>query len=187
MDTQVSGATLKYLGDHYNQTHHVYTFPDGATQREFLLDVNPWIWERERGNGMNIIDARWIDVSNGLFIDITGLSETHPDTAPGTWVCKNYHRYQTSDLYPMRETVFEGVPAKVPYSYDKLLIEEYKEKALVVTEFQGHAWNLQQKLWVKTPEQAEIDRQEEEKRRQQREEEERIAAEEKEKAEQRAA
>lgn len=87
----------------------------------------------------------------------------------------------------MRETVFEGVPAKVPYSYDKLLIEEYKEKALVVTEFQGHAWNLQQKLWVKTPEQAEIDRQEEEKRRQQREEEERIAAEEKEKAEQRAA
>jgi hypothetical protein len=137
MDTQVSGATLQYLGDNYNQTRHVYTFPDGTTQREYLLDINPWIWERERGDGMNIIDARWIDVSNGLFIDITGLSETHPDTAPGTWVCKNYHRYKTSDLYPMRETVFEGVAAKVPYSYDSILVEEYKEKALVETNFQG--------------------------------------------------
>ena len=87
---------------------------------------------------MNIIDARWIDLRNGLFIDITGLSETHPDTNPGIWSCKNYHRYHTSDLYPMRETVFEGVVAKVPYSYDKILIDEYQEKALVVTEYEGH-------------------------------------------------
>ncbi|KAF2688708.1 hypothetical protein K458DRAFT_293781 [Lentithecium fluviatile CBS 122367] len=187
MDTQVSGATLQYLGDHYNQTRHVYTFPDGSTQREYLLDVNPWIWERERGDGMNIIDARWVDVSNGLFIDITGLSETHPDTAPGTWVCKNYHRYKTSDLYPMRETVFEGVPAKVPYSYDKILIEEYKEKALVVTEFQGHQWDVQQKLWIKTPEQAERDRKEEEQHRKNREEAMRKGTDKGEKALQRAA
>jgi hypothetical protein len=137
MDTQVSDATLQYLGDHYNHTRHVFRLPDGTTRREYLLDINPWIRERERGDGMNVIDARWIDVDNGLFIDITGLSETHPDTKPGTWVCKNNHRYKTSDLYPMRETVFEGVVAKVPYSYDKILIEEYQEKALVITEFQG--------------------------------------------------
>jgi hypothetical protein len=137
MDTQVSGATLKFLGDKYNQTEHTYT-PENGKPRTFLLDVNPFIWERERGDGMNIIDARWIDQDNGLFIDITGLSETHPDTAPGTWVCKNYHRYKTDDLYPMRETVFEGTIAKVPYAYDKILVEEYKEKALVVTEFEGY-------------------------------------------------
>ena len=120
MDTQVSGATLHHLGEHHNQTRHKYVSEDGKIEREFLLDVNPWIWERERGDGMNIIDARWIDVRNGLFIDITGLSETHPDSAPGTWSCKNYHRYKTHELYPMRETTFEGVPAKVPYSYDKI-------------------------------------------------------------------
>lgn len=181
MDTQVPEATLKYLGEHYNQTRHVYTFPDGTTHREYLLDVNPWIWERERGDGMNIIDARWIDVSNGLFIDITGLTETHPTTAPGTWVCKNYHRYKTSDLYPMRETIFEGVVAKVPYSYDKILIQEYKEKALVTTEFEGHVWDLQQRLWIKTPEQAEKDRKAEEERQKQREEEEKKQREEEEK------
>jgi hypothetical protein len=116
---------------------HKYVSEDGKVEREYLLDVNPWIWERERGDGMNIIDARWIDIRNGLFIDITGLSETHPDTSPGVWSCKNYHRYKTSELYPMRETVFEGVPTKVPYAYDKILVDEYKEKALVDTEFEG--------------------------------------------------
>ncbi|CAO2648226.1 Nn.00g074930.m01.CDS01 [Neocucurbitaria sp. VM-36] len=149
LDTQVSGATLQYLGANYNQTRFNYTSPDGKISREFLLDVNPWIWQRERGNGMNIIDARWIDVRNGLFIDITGLSEVHPDNQPGVWSCKNYHFYKTEDLYPMRETMFEGVMAKVPYQYDKILTDEYTENALISTEFHGHRWNLEFKAWVK--------------------------------------
>lgn len=139
MDTQVSDSTLYHLGEKYNQTFHKYRSDDGKTEREYLMDVNPMIVERVRGDGMNIIDARWIDVTNGLFIDITGLSETNPTTSPGQWSCKNYHRYQTSDLYPMRETMFEGVVAKVPYAYDKILKQEYKEKALVVTDFEGYA------------------------------------------------
>jgi hypothetical protein len=120
-------------------------------------------WERGRGDGMNIIDARWIDTETGLFIDITGLSETRPDTDPGVWSCKNDHRYSVQDLYPMRESVFEGVPARVPYAYEKVLVEEYDDKALTVTEFEGyglysawtsangyrHRWDKQQQLWVK--------------------------------------
>ena len=137
LDTQVSEHTLFTLGEQYNMTMHKYQSEDGKFEREYLMDVGNMIHERDRGDGMNVIDARWIDVTNGLFIDITGLSETHPDTAPGWWSCKNYHKYQTSDLYPMRETIFEGVVAKVPYAYDKILKEEYQEKALVVTEFEG--------------------------------------------------
>ena len=132
----MSAATLAHLGTHFNRTAHRYVAGDGS-QREYLLDVNPWIRERERGDGMNVIDARWIDVRNGLFVDITGLSETHPDTLPGVWSCKNYHRYRTTDLYPMRESVFEGVPVKVPYSYNQILIQEYRQKALVYTEYEG--------------------------------------------------
>ena len=131
VDTQVSGATLDYLSKNLNRTIHHYVSEDKKVKRDYLLDVNPWIWERERGNGMNIIDARWIDIRNGLYIDITGLSETHPDVAPGVWSCKNYHRYKTSDLYPMRESIYEGVPAKIPYAYDKILTQEYQQKALV--------------------------------------------------------
>ncbi|KAF2128885.1 hypothetical protein P153DRAFT_263385, partial [Dothidotthia symphoricarpi CBS 119687] len=149
LDTQVSESTLKHLGEAHNQTHYSYVSADGDTHREFLLDVNPWIWQRDRGNGMNIIDARWIDVRNGLFIDITGLSETHPDINPGIWSCKNYHHYKTDEIYPMRETMFEGVPAKVPYAYDSILVAEYRESALVNTNFNGHLWSAEKREWVK--------------------------------------
>lgn len=137
IDTQVSGETLDYMAHHLNRTLHIYVSDDETVTREYLLDVNPWSWERDRGDGMNIIDARWIDTRNGLYIDITGLSETEPDVAPGIWSCKNYHHYRTKDLYPMRESVYEGVPAKIPYAYDKILLEEYNEKALVLTEYEG--------------------------------------------------
>ena len=71
LDVQVSGQTLAYLGEFLNYTTHTYKF-DG-TEREYFLDVNPHYVERIRGDGENIIDARWIDVRNGLFIDITGI------------------------------------------------------------------------------------------------------------------
>jgi hypothetical protein len=43
-----------------------------------------------------------------------------------------------NELYPMRETVFEGVLAKVPYAYDKILADEYHQGALVNTEHNGY-------------------------------------------------
>jgi hypothetical protein len=138
LDTQVSHSTLHHLGASYNQTKYTYTSPDGSVHRTYLLDVNPWIHERRHGNGMNVIDARWIDIRNGLYIDITGLSEVQPETQPGIWTCKNDHQYRTTELYPMRETMFEGVLAKVPYAYDKILTDEYHETALVNTDFNGY-------------------------------------------------
>lgn len=141
LDTQVSSATLAWLGENMNMTTHNYTgrAEDGSSfTRQYLLDVNPWNWERVRGDGMNVIDARWIDLRNGLFIDITGLAEVNPSTQPGVWSCKNYHRYRTRDLYPLRETEFEGVPALVPYSFDKVLTDEYSPRALTKTLHEGY-------------------------------------------------
>jgi len=152
LDVQVSASTLVWLGENLNMTMHNYTATaeDGSPiHREYLLDVNPNSVERVRGNGMNVIDARWIDVRNGLFIDITALSETERQTSPGVWACKNYHRYHTSDLYPLRETVFEGVLASVPYSFDRILTQEYSGRALTSTFYEGHHWNPEQKEWVR--------------------------------------
>jgi phosphorylcholine metabolism protein LicD len=136
IDTQVSDQTLTYLATNLNST--VYNYVDTANDIsiDYLLDVNPYYTERDRGNGMNIIDARWIDVRNGLYIDVTGLSETD-QKYPGVWACKNYHHYLTKDLYPLRESTFEGMPAKIPYAYDKILVEEYAETALTLTEYAG--------------------------------------------------
>jgi hypothetical protein len=141
LDVQVSNATLAYLGERHNATTHGYLFVDPATgnfrNKTYLLDVNPNYSARDRGNGRNLIDARWIDTENGMFIDITGLAERNPDSNPGIWSCKNFHRYRTRDLYPMRETEYEGVPATIPYSFERILIEEYGTKSLVMTEWKG--------------------------------------------------
>jgi hypothetical protein len=120
-----------------NQTKHVYNSEDNSVERHYLIDVNPHHTERTIGNGLNIIDARWIDIKTGLYIDITGLSETDPDSMPGVWSCKNNHRYNITDLFPMRESVFEGVAALIPYSYDQILIDEYGQSSLVSTEWLG--------------------------------------------------
>ncbi|RDL38222.1 uncharacterized protein BP5553_02562 [Venustampulla echinocandica] len=157
LDTQVSGSTLTWLGQNMNMTFHNYTVlnEDGTEEvRQYLLDVNPNAVERVRGNGHNVIDARWIDVRNGLFIDITGLSETNPSLHPGIWSCKNYHKYRTRDLYPLRETMFEGVAAQVPYSFDRILMEEYSPQALTKTKHLGHIWDPQLKEWIKEEESA---------------------------------
>ncbi|PSR77853.1 LicD family-domain-containing protein [Coniella lustricola] len=153
LDTQVTAATLQYLGDHYNRTMHEYRYTDEETGEQrtkvYLLDVNPYHVDRLRGNGMNVIDARWIDTSNGMFIDITGLAEWDPKRHPGLWACKNNHRYKTTALYPMRETEFEGVTATVPYSFDNILIEEYGRKSLVAEKWMSHKWDSNVKEWVK--------------------------------------
>ena len=104
------------------------------------LQMLPWDWDIDTQiseSTLSIIDARWIDMHTGLYVDITGLSETSPDVSPGFVSCKNNHRYKVSDLFPLRETAYEGIIAKVPFGYDKILIEEYNESALVTTTFAG--------------------------------------------------
>ncbi|KAI5787080.1 LicD family-domain-containing protein [Geopyxis carbonaria] len=145
LDVQVTADTLTMLGEKYNMTRHTYESEDKSVKRTYLLDINPWSWQRVRGDGMNIIDARWIDVRNGLFIDITGIADTG-DPA-GILHCKNYHRYTVDDIWPLRDTVYEGTPAKIPYNYDEILIKEYNAKALVTTEYEGHRWNVKKKVW----------------------------------------
>lgn len=153
---QVTDEGLKTLGKDFNQTYYDYDQGDGSPTRRYFLDINSMAWERVRGDGANvrnlhpllteraidtsyqIIDARFISVENGLFIDITGLSEAHPDTEPGIIMCKNHHKYTLKDIFPLRETHFEGVKAKVPYSYIPILTKEYTDQALVRTEHHGY-------------------------------------------------
>ncbi|XXG97765.1 endoplasmic reticulum retention protein [Hypoxylon texense] len=127
---------------------------DGSkfVNKTYLLDINPHHGSPGRGSGHNVIDARWIDVSSGLFVDITGLAEREAAERPGVWSCKNAHRYRTAELWPLRRTEFEGVPAAVPFAFDKILADEYGAKSLTATEWAGHHWVPEFKEWVKDPE-----------------------------------
>jgi len=134
IDTQVSEATLFRLADDFNQTVVTYNSTDPDVQHSYLLDVNPWARQRVHHKGLNIIDARWIDMQTGLYIDITGLSRLDKEQ-PNEWGCKNNHNYTISDIYPLRATNFEGVAAKVPFRFESVLIDEYKDKALTETHY----------------------------------------------------
>ena len=143
MDMQVTHPTLMRLATEFNNSVYEYTTADSdpAIQppitRSYLLDINPAYIERVKGNGKNIIDARWIDMRNGMYIDITGVSEARPEKFPGVWSCKNEHNYTMMDLFPLRDSMFEGMIARVPYAYVRILTEEYQEKALVTTDYEG--------------------------------------------------
>ncbi|CAI6098706.1 hypothetical protein V2G26_001372 [Clonostachys chloroleuca] len=152
LDVQVSNDTLQWLGDSMNRTEHAFegtTYVDGwerPATKTYLLDVNPHHSDLTRGDGANVIDARWIDMQTGLFIDITGVREREA-SRPGVWSCKNYHRYEARQLWPLRPTKFEGVPALVPYSYQDILTDEYGHKSIVAEEWEHHRWDSVTKQW----------------------------------------
>ena len=128
------------MAHQFNYTFHKYTTTIGKDQlpitTTYLLDVNPHHAERENGDGTNVIDARWINMENGLYIDITGLSELDPEGQPGVVSCKNFHNYKYEDIYPLKDTKYEAVDAKVPAAYKKLLVEEYGEQSLIAEQYE---------------------------------------------------
>lgn len=152
LDVQLTNTSMLWLGDNLNRTEHEYNYTTPATgelvSKQYLLDINPHHVDLDRGDGMNIIDARWIDKQNGMYIDITVLREREAER-PGVWSCKNKHRYRSQDLWPMRITEFEGVKARIPYNFEMILIDEYKTKSLVAEEWSAHRWDRDIKQWVK--------------------------------------
>lgn len=142
IDVQLTYATMAWLAANLNATEHVYAGGGRAdmsspaddevvANRTYLLDINPHYSDQvTRGDINNMIDGRWIDTQNGMFIDITVLRERNKRFDPGVWSCKNRHYYLTRQLWPLRLTEFEGVPALVPYEYENILVKEYSRRAL---------------------------------------------------------
>ncbi|KAL4964490.1 putative mannosylphosphate transferase (Mnn4) [Aspergillus stella-maris] len=147
IDTQVSETTLFRLADEFNGTEYHYNTTNPDVEHSYLLDINPWARQRDRGMGLNIIDARWIDMKTGLYIDITGLSRLN-ELKPNEFGCKNNHNYLVNDIYPLRSTFFEGVAAKVPFRFESVLKDEYHEKALKETKYNHYTWDPALEEWI---------------------------------------
>ena len=45
---------------------------------------------------------------------------------------------QEKDLFPLRDSLFEGKPVKIPYNYAELLEEEYGKKSLTNIHFEQY-------------------------------------------------
>ncbi|PVH77291.1 hypothetical protein DL98DRAFT_423943 [Cadophora sp. DSE1049] len=158
-DVQVSEASMHYLASYYNMSVFHYKTPRIPEGRDYMLEVNPHYVNREQSDKLNVIDARWVDTASGLFIDITTAryNLTHPAGA-GMLSCKDGHEYRDSYIFPLRDTYFEGTPAKIPFAYKEVLEAEYKQKALTNTEFEGHHFDDQKYEWIPVPEKVESEK-----------------------------
>jgi hypothetical protein len=150
IDVQVSEPTIAFLAKYYNMTEYHFSLPDIETGRNYLLEINPHYTIRGTEDKFNVIDGRWIDTDTGLFIDISTVRKNYTAIAEGisgALMCKDNHHYLEKDLFPLRDSFFEGFHVKIPFDYAWLLEEEYGKKALTVQTFEHHKWNDTSKLW----------------------------------------
>jgi hypothetical protein len=161
IDVQISEKSMHHLANYYNMTVHHFALPvgfeggGGEGGRDFLLEINPRWRIISPEDKTNRIDGRWIDMTSGLYIDITTLHHNATAQAEGiedAMMCKDLHNYMYDDIFPLRETVFEGAAARVPFAYADVLAEEYGDEALSRTEFHQHRWNDGLREWVLMPE-----------------------------------
>ncbi|KAF5871770.1 putative mannosylphosphorylation protein [Botrytis fragariae] len=148
-DVQVSEASMHFLASYYNMTVFHYKTPRIPEGRDYMLEINPHYINREQSDKLNVIDARWVDTTSGLFIDITTAryNYTHP-AGEGMMSCKDGHEYRDTYIFPLRDTFFEGAPAKIPFAYKEILEAEYHEKSLTLTEFEGHHFDDDKMEWI---------------------------------------
>jgi hypothetical protein len=152
IDVQISESSMRYIADYYNMTLHHYKYSDGRPGgKEYLLEINPNYKNASTSDKLNVIDARWIDIDTGLFIDITTLrpnTTAEAEGDKGAMMCKDGHHYYEDDIFPLRDSEFEGIPVKIPYSYAGLLEEEYGRNSLIREDFEGHHFDSEKMEWV---------------------------------------
>ncbi|KAJ6102109.1 hypothetical protein N7486_004536 [Penicillium sp. IBT 16267x] len=152
LDVQISEPTIHFLADYYNNTDHHFEIPGVEGGRTYLLEINPNYVVKSTKDRLNMIDGRWIDKSSGLFIDITAVrpdDEKRKRGYPEALMCKDRHHYDESDIFPLRDSYYEDVAAKIPYAYAALLAEEYGATSITKTDWQGHHFSDDSKQWEK--------------------------------------
>lgn len=151
LDVMVSEKSLHFLASYHNMTMHRFKLPSTSKKfRSYLLEINPNYHEDEIDDE-NRIDARWVDTESGLFIDITTLRHDKTAKSRGEdeqMIVKDKHHYMLDDIYPLRESTFEGIPVRVPYAYPEVLTEEYGNEALSGTNHEHHRYDVQKQTWI---------------------------------------
>ncbi|KAI9692435.1 MAG: hypothetical protein M1822_006666 [Bathelium mastoideum] len=178
LDLMISERTIHYLAAYYNMSMHHFDIygvpppkakikskgaaekgrvrigkekidPTLAVPRDYLLEINPH-YSNDSQDTYNHIDARWVDTTTGLFIDITTLRHNITAESLGMknrMMCKDGHKYWYDEIYPLRDSMFEGANVKIPHAYSSLLAEEYGPGALTDTNYENHVFNQEKMIW----------------------------------------
>lgn len=170
VDVQMPVMDLHKLSMYFNQSLIVEDVEDGFGR--YFVDCGTFITLREPGNHNNNIDARFIDVDTGLYIDITGLAVSssglphrYRGDLPEGWDmdkhsnfetnskmqaynCRNNHYSRLNELSPLVKTYIEGEMGYVPKKFTNSLSIEYS-KGMLSKKYRNHVFVPQLRLWVR--------------------------------------
>lgn len=166
IDIQMPMADLVRLARDFNQTLVVENPEDGYGR--FLIDVGSYMHHRGI-SGHNHIDARFVDVDSGIYIDITGLSKSDAnlpeeyskkekfelteiskqdgDDKAEIYNDRRKHFYKLDQLSPLRYSMMGGVPVYIPSTITNRLKFEYS-KGLSRYEYGGWYFVSVLNLWI---------------------------------------
>ncbi|CUS20400.1 LAQU0S01e05754g1_1 [Lachancea quebecensis] len=145
IDIQMPVRHMEYLSANFNSS--IIISNDEGYIGRYYLEVNPLYADKNRGSGMNVIDARFIDVETGLYIDLTSISMVG-DSADYQFGDKNHHSYSSIDLLsPVRETMYEGSKTYIPAAVQNILSDEYPS-GLSKMEYKDYVYNKTLSGWV---------------------------------------
>lgn len=99
IDVQMTNTTVHMLASYYNMTIHTFYIGDDDEKRDYMLEVNPKYMDPSYEDILNVIDARWIDIETGLFIDITAV---RPHKSKKGIICsKDQHEEKVNPSFPI--------------------------------------------------------------------------------------
>lgn len=180
IDVQMPIADLHKLSQLFNQSM-IVDLDGGSESNEirygrYFLDCGTFISTRTRSNGNNNIDARFIDVDTGLYIDITGIAlsntgapdryskllpkslsrnlpskevtEIDRNKALQAYNCRNNHFLLLNEISPLKLSIFEGQPAYIPNHFGTILTNEYGQKGIMAKKFKGYTFLPKLRTWV---------------------------------------
>lgn len=159
VDIQMPIRQIDRLGREFNRLIIIENPRYGNAK--YYLEIAPTY--TAQGNGKNFIDARFIDINSGLYIDISALAHTNfkppkklfkgldnPDDLKAITVhCKNWNWHTLDEILPLRHTYFEGGPAYVPYNISGILTKKYGKSSFGdKLHFHNHNFQKDIELWV---------------------------------------
>lgn len=159
VDIQIPIAQLDKLSKRFNSTIITENPKDGNAK--YYFEVSPTYIRQ--GNGRNFIDARFIEINTGLYIDISVLALTN-DPPPKALLaslteeeklmampvhCKNWNWHLLEEILPIRYTFFEGSPVYIPHNILSILLRKYGQDSFTSKLlFNGYQFNQELQLWV---------------------------------------
>ena len=159
VDIQMPIAELDQLGRRLNGTLFLED-PRYGNARWYLKVAPHYV---RQGNGRNFVDARFIDVTTGLYIDISALSistyEPPKDLFEGLTEaerqsvipvhCKNFNWQLLLELLPLKYTTFEGGAAYIPNQISRILDRKYGHSSYTLKmHFHRHNYQEDISMWV---------------------------------------